>query len=203
MCHRSLTPAQASAWAEADRAAFQPPYRADQATPFSKGVPKAKPKKPGRKKGHRAAHRAVPDHVDRVAEASLPATCPDGAGPVLDDDVQVARSTVARAEARLAHRLTPTYQQLLLRLRASAVVHADETGRKVAGQRAWLWVFTNDDLSVYSIDPTRAHAVVERILGEDFAGGVGLRLLSGLRCVADLYPKQMRRAPVAALRGDQ
>ena len=60
-----------------------------QAAPFSKGAPKAKPQKPGRKKGHRAAHRAVPDHVDRVAEASLPATCPDCAGPVLEDEVQV------------------------------------------------------------------------------------------------------------------
>ena len=58
-------------------------------------------------------------------------------------------------------------------MRASAVVHADETGWKVAGQKAWLWVFTNDDLSVYTIDPTRAHEVVERILGEDFAGVLG------------------------------
>jgi transposase len=228
-----------------------------QATPFSKGSPKAKPKKPGRKPGHQAARRTVPEHVDRVAEASLPATCPDCAGPVLEDAVQVqyqediprpvppivtqfnvhighcaqchrrvqgrhpdqtsdalgaaavqigpnalgltaelkhglgvsygkvvrlleaswglrvARSTVARADERLAKHLTPTYQQLLLRLRASEVVHADETGWKVAGQKAWLWVFTNDDLSVYTIDPTRAHEVVERILGADFAGVLG------------------------------
>jgi transposase len=87
--------------------------------------------------------------------------------------LRVARSTVARADERLANRLAPTYQQLLLRLRASEVVHADETGWKVAGQKAWLWVFTNDDLSVYTIDPTRAHEVVERILGEDFAGVLG------------------------------
>jgi transposase len=87
--------------------------------------------------------------------------------------LQVARSTVARADARLANRLAPTYQHLLLRLRSSAVVHADETGWKVAGQKAWLWVFTNDDLSVYTIDPTRAHEVVERVLGTDFAGVLG------------------------------
>jgi transposase len=228
-----------------------------QATPFSKGAPKAKPKKPGRKNGHPAAHRRRPDHVDRVVEASLPPICPDCAGPVREDAVQVQyqediprpvptivtqfnvhvghcvqcqrriqgrhadqtsdalgaaaiqlgpnalglaaemkhglgvsygkvarlletslglrvdRSTVARADERLASRLAPTYQQLLLRLRVSEVVHADETGWKVAGQKAWLWVFTNDDLSVYTIDPTRAHDVVERILGEDFAGVLG------------------------------
>ena len=228
-----------------------------QAAPFSKGTPKSKPKKPGQKPGHRAAHRPPPDHVDRLEEAALPATCPACGGAVLEDEVQVqyqediprpiptivtqfnvhvghceqcqrrvqgrhpdqtsealgaaavqigpnalglaaemkhglgvsygkvarlletslglqvARSTVARADARLANRLAPTYQQLLLRLRASAVVHADETGWKVAGRTAWLWVFTNDDLSVYTIDPTRAHEVVERILGEDFAGVLG------------------------------
>jgi len=85
----------------------------------------------------------------------------------------VDRSTVARADARLADGLEPTYQRLILRLRRSGVVHADQTGWKVAGHTAWLWVFTNDGLTVYVIDPRRAHAVVERILGEDFAGVLG------------------------------
>jgi len=83
------------------------------------------------------------------------------------------RSTVARADARLANQLEPTYHRLILRLRRSEVVHADETGWKVAGQNAWLWVFTNDSLTVYVIDPRRAHDVVERLLGEDFAGVLG------------------------------
>ena len=87
--------------------------------------------------------------------------------------LQVDRSTVARADERLANRLVPTYHGLLLQLRASAVVHVDETGWKVAGRNAWLWVFTNESLSVYTIDPTRAHEVVERILGKDFAGVLG------------------------------
>ena len=65
----------------------------------------------------------------------------------------VARSTGARADERRANRLAPTYQQLLLRWRARDVGHADETGWKVAGQKAWRWVFTNDRLSVYTIDP--------------------------------------------------
>jgi transposase len=228
-----------------------------QATPFSRGAPKAKPKKPGRKKGHRAAHRPSPDHVNHVEEAPLPPTCPDCGGAVIEDEVQVQyqediprpippivtqfnvhvghceqglhrmqgrhadqisdalgaaaiqigpnalglaaemkhglgvsygkvarllatsfglqleRSTVARADERLANRLVPTYHCLLLQLRASEVVHVDETGWKVAGRNAWLWVFTNESLSVYTIDPTRAHEVVERILGKDFAGVLG------------------------------
>jgi hypothetical protein len=55
-------------------------------------------------------------------------------------------------------------------LRQSRRVGVDETGWKVGGQLAWLWVFTNDAVTVYVIDPTRAHEVVERLLGEAFEG---------------------------------
>jgi transposase len=84
--------------------------------------------------------------------------------------LHLQRSSLVRADRRLAAQLAPSYQQLLLRLRESEVVHADETGWKVGGHSAWLWVFTNADLTVYAIDPTRAHDVVERILGTDFDG---------------------------------
>jgi transposase len=36
--------------------------------------------------------------------------------------------------------------------------------------RAWLWSFSNQDVSVYTIDPTRSQGVVEEILGEVFSG---------------------------------
>lgn len=85
----------------------------------------------------------------------------------------VNRSTLVRADLRVGEKLRPTYQQLILRLRGSEVVYADETGWKVAGDNAWLWVFTNDSLSVYAIDPRRSHDVAERILGRDFDGVLG------------------------------
>ena len=50
-----------------------------QASPFSKGPPKADPKPPGRKGGDgygAKARRSVPPRVDEVHEAPLPAACP-------------------------------------------------------------------------------------------------------------------------------
>lgn len=82
----------------------------------------------------------------------------------------VARSTLARADQRMAERLKPTYERLILRLNKQEVVHVDETGWRVSGRSAWLWVFTSRDIVVYAIDPTRSHDVVERILTKDFAG---------------------------------
>lgn len=49
-------------------------------------------------------------------------------------------------------------------------LHADETGWRLDGVNAWLWSFSNQDVSVYTIDPTRSQGVVEEILGEVFNG---------------------------------
>lgn len=51
-----------------------------QAGPFSKGEPKADPKPPGRKSGEAhgpSAFRAIPEVIDEVHDAPLPARCPD------------------------------------------------------------------------------------------------------------------------------
>jgi transposase len=87
-----------------------------------------------------------------------------GPGPV------VVPGTLARAGQRLAAKAEPTYRHLILAVRQSEVVHGDETGWKVAGENAWLWVFTADGVTVYTIDPHRSHGVAERILGQDFQG---------------------------------
>lgn len=225
-----------------------------QATPFSKGPPKAQPKKPGRKRRHPSAHRPIPTRISRTLEAPLPTCCPECGGVVAEDSVRaqyqediprpietvitqfnvhighctdcaahiqgrhpeqisdalgaaavqlganilglaaelkhdlgvsygkVARflhltfglvankSEFARADQRLAQGFAPTYAHLQTQLRQSEVAHVDETGWKVGGHSAWLWVFTNKQLSVYAIDPHRDHTVVERILGQDFDG---------------------------------
>jgi transposase len=225
-----------------------------QATPFSKGAPKAAPKTPGQKMGHLAVHRAKPTRIDRMVDAPLPACCPTCGSAVVEDAVhaqyqedlprpiqtiitqfnvhvghcalcarriqgrhpeqtsdalgraavqlgpnvlglatelkhdlgvsygKVARwvrltfgldaapASFARADQRLAQDFAPTYADLQTQLRQSAAVHADETGWKVGGHSAWLWVFTNEQVTLYVIDPHRDHDVVERILGQDFGG---------------------------------
>lgn len=86
--------------------------------------------------------------------------------------LEACRAAWARADQRLARRGAPVYLKLIEVLRQSHSVAVDETGWKVSGQLAWLWVFTDAAVTVYLIDPTRAHDVVERVLGDDFAGVV-------------------------------
>jgi transposase len=80
---------------------------------------------------------------------------------------------LARSGQRLTRQAKPTYAQMILQLRESKVVNGDETGWKIDGEKAWLWVFTSEAVTVYVIDPTRAHEVADRVLGEEFEGVLG------------------------------
>jgi transposase len=88
-------------------------------------------------------------------------------------DFKVSPAALVRAEQRLAERARPTYDLLIDALRRCGVVHADETGWRVAAVNAWLWVFTNQDLTIYTIRTgkgARGHGVPQEILGDDFDG---------------------------------
>ncbi len=90
----------------------------------------------------------------------------------LDDafGLRVTRGGWCQADVRLAERARPVYEELVNVLRASSVVHADETGWRIGTLAAWLWVFTNRETTVYTIRSSRGHEVVVDILGAEFAG---------------------------------
>jgi transposase len=82
----------------------------------------------------------------------------------------VSRGGLCQADARLAEQARPVYTELIDLIRLSAVAHSDETGWRIGTLAAWMWVFTNRDLTVYTIETGRGHEVVIKILGETFAG---------------------------------
>lgn len=88
-------------------------------------------------------------------------------------DVSVSPGALVRAEQRLAELARPTYDLLIDALRKSNVVHIDETGWRIKSVNAWLWVFTNQNVTVYAIrsgSGARGHGVPDDILGPDFDG---------------------------------
>lgn len=84
--------------------------------------------------------------------------------------VRVTAGALVLAEHRLAARAQPAYQELGLAVRHSPVVHADETGWRIGGHRAWLWVFCTPQVTIYAIRQSRGADVVQEILGVHFAG---------------------------------
>jgi len=84
--------------------------------------------------------------------------------------LRVCPGALARAGQRLARFGAGTYQALITILQASPVACGDETGWRIGGQPAWLWVFTNDWVTVYVIRADRSQAVIREILGPYFRG---------------------------------
>lgn len=82
----------------------------------------------------------------------------------------VSAGGLAAAWARLARLLKPLHEQLRREAAASDVLHADETGWRVAGKTWWLWCFTNARIAYYTIAKSRGSPVVADVLGKLFNG---------------------------------
>ena len=93
---------------------------------------------------------------------------------VLNDTfhLKVTRGAWQQADQRLALQAKPVYEALIEALQACAVVHGDETGWRIGTLSAWLWVFTNQKITVYTIETSRGHEVA----GQGIQRHFGLRL---------------------------
>jgi transposase len=65
------------------------------------------------------------------------------------------------------------YAELEAGLRHEAVVNADETGHRTNGDKRWLWTFVARTFVFYRIAASRGSDVLQRALGETFAGILG------------------------------
>jgi hypothetical protein len=88
--------------------------------------------------------------------------------------ITITPGGVTQALARAARRLQPTHAALVGGVQASPVVAPDETGWRVGGQRAWLWAFAGDGMTVYRIAAGRGFAAAA-VPGADYAGVPMLR----------------------------
>jgi hypothetical protein len=71
---------------------------------------------------------------------------------------------------RLARIFQPWYEQIARQARASALLHADETGWRVNGITYWLWCFANRQTCYYMIDRCRGSPALEKFFVEAFDG---------------------------------
>ena len=98
---------------------------------------------------------------------------------------------LSQALVRMAGKLQQPFAELCAAVRHSAVIHADETSWWLDGESAWLWVFTNPQLTLYAID-NRSQQVVRRIVGDDHPGV----LISD--CLASYDPHPGRKSKCCA-----
>jgi transposase len=84
--------------------------------------------------------------------------------------IEITAGGVVQAIARQARALEPTYQALIEGARASAAVAPDETGWRINGQKAWLWAFAGENITVYVIAEGRGYEHAAGVHGADFSG---------------------------------
>jgi transposase len=87
--------------------------------------------------------------------------------------VRLSLGAPVRQEQAQSAALAPVVEEARAAVQQAAVVNLDETGWRQAQQRAWLWTVVTAELTVFRIDRSRGGAVVEALLGSDFAGVVG------------------------------
>jgi hypothetical protein len=84
--------------------------------------------------------------------------------------ISISPGAISRQVRRIARWLDGDYERLVLQLRASPHVHADETGWRTSGRNGYLWSASSPSVTVYHVDKSRAGKVIVNLLGKAFGG---------------------------------
>jgi len=86
--------------------------------------------------------------------------------------VPMCKGTVQACCERVSDALAEPTEEVASALPTQDVVHADETGWRVAGKRAWLWVFSAATLAYFAVEPRRGRGILERLFNTGHPGTV-------------------------------
>lgn len=84
--------------------------------------------------------------------------------------LKVTTSGLIQSAQKLSQKLAGVYEELANLLSEAATVHSDETGWRIGSLKAWLWVLTNPEVTLYRIETHKGHEVLLEVLGEDYQG---------------------------------
>lgn len=85
-------------------------------------------------------------------------------------NLKISTGVISEMISRCGKKFKFEYNQMKDDLKNTSHLHADETGWRNGGISEWLWSFSNERISVYTIVPSRAQKVVKDILGEVYGG---------------------------------
>ena len=84
--------------------------------------------------------------------------------------LSICVGTVSNTEQQVSEALKAPYEEVVEAIKNAAVVGADETGHKIAGKRAWMWVALTSTVVVFYAMASRSKKVALEILGSTFSG---------------------------------
>ncbi len=104
----------------------------------------------------------------------------------LRPDLSICPATILNLIDGIAQNLEQPREKVKQQIQKAPYNHADETGMRIDGKNGYTWLFCNPHNTLYEFDPTRARAVAQRVLGEDYDGF----LVSDGYVAYDIYKQQ-------------
>jgi transposase len=84
--------------------------------------------------------------------------------------VPVTAGALCSSSQQTGTALVPLHQEIVKKVNDSPVVVSDETGWRVGGLGAWLWVATSATATAYNVAAGRGFCEATELIDEDFAG---------------------------------
>lgn len=84
----------------------------------------------------------------------------------------VTAGALCQAAQSTSTDLVPVTTEIARRLNTSPMVAMDETGWRINGEHAWLWVATNSDVTFYNVAYGRGFDQATDIIDEDYGGTI-------------------------------
>ena len=85
-------------------------------------------------------------------------------------NLTISTGVLSEMVTRCGQKFKSEYVEMKKDLTKTSHLHADETGWRNGGINEWLWSFSNENISVYVIEPSRAQKVVRDVLGDAYGG---------------------------------
>jgi transposase len=95
--------------------------------------------------------------------------------------IKVSTGFLAKQIRKVSKALKKPYEELLEQLPKEPHLHVDESGHKENGKLGWTWCFRGKKFTLFHIDKSRGSAVLEDILGKEYAGVLSSDFYSAYR----------------------
>jgi transposase len=99
--------------------------------------------------------------------------------------VEVTAGALCSAAQSTSTDLVPVHAEIVRRVNDSPALVMDETGWRVGGQGAWLWVATTTDATAYNVADGRGFAEACDLVGADYDGVIVRDGWAPYRCYTD------------------
>lgn len=86
--------------------------------------------------------------------------------------INVTAGAIASSSASTSTDLVPTHNAIKAHVGAAPAVTMDETGWRIGGRSAWLWVAATDDATIYDVAHDRDFDAATGLVAADYAGTI-------------------------------